>query len=54
QSAVNAALAFPPQQDISKVEEQAKAIKYGHGPGVARHWNAQIRELERSGTDYRT
>ncbi|KPC45769.1 MULTISPECIES: class II aldolase/adducin family protein [Pseudomonas syringae group] len=53
QSAGNAELVFPPREVIAKVEEQAKAIKDGHGPGVARHWNALIRELERSGTDYR-
>ncbi|MFH7618109.1 class II aldolase/adducin family protein, partial [Pseudomonas syringae pv. tagetis] len=54
QSAGNAELLFPPQEGIAKVEEQAKAIKDGHGPGVARDWNALIRELDRRGTDYRT
>ncbi|MEE3917549.1 class II aldolase/adducin family protein [Pseudomonas viridiflava] len=54
QSAGNAELVIPPREVIAKVEEQAKVIKDGHGPGVARHWNALIRELERTGTDYKT
>ena len=54
QSAGNAELVIPPREVIAKVEEQAKVIKDGHGPGVSRHWNALIRELERTGTDYKT
>ncbi|MEE4683385.1 class II aldolase/adducin family protein [Pseudomonas alliivorans] len=54
QSAGNAELVIPPRDVIAKVEEQASVIKDGHGPGVARHWKALIRELERTGTDYKT
>ncbi|RML68430.1 Aldolase II super protein [Pseudomonas syringae pv. syringae] len=54
QSAGNAELVFPPREVIARVEQQAKAIKDGHAPGVARHWNALIRELERNDTDYKT
>ncbi|NWN63577.1 class II aldolase/adducin family protein, partial [Pseudomonas sp. MAFF 301512] len=38
---------------VEKVEQQAKAHASGEGPGVARHWNALIRQLERSDTDYK-
>jgi len=37
---------------VAKVEEQAKVFSSGTGPGVQRHWNALIRELDRHGTDY--
>jgi ribulose-5-phosphate 4-epimerase/fuculose-1-phosphate aldolase len=53
QAAGNAELLFPPEAVVRKVEEQAKAFKNPTGPGVARHWNALIRELERGGTDYK-
>ena len=53
QAAGNAELVFPPQEVVAKVEEQAKAHSSGEGPGVARHWNALIRQLERSDTDYK-
>jgi len=38
---------------VKKVEEQAKVFKSGTGPGVTRHWNALIRELDRQGTVYK-
>ena len=53
QAAGNAALIFPPVDVVEKVEQQAKANASGEGPGVARHWNALIRQLERSDTDYK-
>jgi ribulose-5-phosphate 4-epimerase/fuculose-1-phosphate aldolase len=52
QSAGNVELIFPPAEVIAKVEEQAKVFSNGTGPGVQRHWNALIRELDRHGTDY--
>ncbi|GFM58228.1 class II aldolase [Pseudomonas cichorii] len=54
QAAGNAQLIFPPAEVIATVENQAKAIKDGNGPGVARHWSALIRQLERTDTDYKT
>lgn len=53
QSAGNAQLIFPPREVVEKVEQQAKVFASGEGPGVARHWNALIRQLERSDTDYK-
>ncbi|OPA90342.1 class II aldolase [Pseudomonas fluorescens] len=53
QAAGNAELVFPPQAVVAKVEEQAKAHSSGEGPGVARHWNALIRQLERTDIDYK-
>ncbi|WP_426115135.1 class II aldolase/adducin family protein [Pseudomonas sp. DSP3-2-2] len=53
QSAGNAELIYPPAEVVAKVEEQAKVFSNGHGPGVARHWNALIRELERTDTSYK-
>lgn len=52
QAAGNAELIFPPEEVVKRVEEQAKVLKSGTGPGVTRHWNALIRELDRHGTDY--
>ncbi|WAH55699.1 class II aldolase/adducin family protein [Pseudomonas silvicola] len=53
QGAGNAELVFPPREVVEKVERQAKAFAAGDGPGVARHWNALIRQLERTDTDYK-
>ncbi|CRM16135.1 MULTISPECIES: class II aldolase/adducin family protein [unclassified Pseudomonas] len=53
QAAGNAELIFPPADVVEKVEQQAKVFANGEGPGVARHWNALIRQLERSDTDYK-
>lgn len=53
QAAGNAELIFPPAEVVAKVEQQAKAFASGEGPGVARHWNALIRQLERNDTDYK-
>lgn len=53
QAAGNAQLIFPPREVVEKVEQQAKVFASGEGPGVARHWNALIRQLERSDTDYK-
>ncbi|WP_277964126.1 class II aldolase/adducin family protein [Pseudomonas sp. RIT-To-2] len=53
QGAGNAELVFPPREVVEKVEQQAKAFAAGDGPGVARHWNALIRQLERTDTDYK-
>ena len=53
QAAGNAELIFPPAEVVEKVEQQAKVFASGEGPGVARHWNALIRQLERSDTDYK-
>ncbi|KAI1691202.1 lysR substrate binding domain-containing protein [Ditylenchus destructor] len=44
---------LPAVDVVEKVEQQAKANASGEGPGVARHWNALIRQLERSDTDYK-
>jgi ribulose-5-phosphate 4-epimerase/fuculose-1-phosphate aldolase len=52
QAAGNAELIFPPDEVVKRVEAQASVIKSGTGPGVARHWNALIRELDRHGTSY--
>jgi ribulose-5-phosphate 4-epimerase/fuculose-1-phosphate aldolase len=52
QAAGNAELIFPPDEVVKRVEAQASVIKSGTGPGVARHWNALIRELDRHGTGY--
>lgn len=52
QAAGNAELIFPPEEVVKRVEEQAKVLKSGTGPGVTRHWNALIRELDRHGTAY--
>lgn len=53
QAAGNAQLIFPPREVVEKVEQQAKVFASGEGPCVARHWNALIRQLERSDTDYK-
>jgi ribulose-5-phosphate 4-epimerase/fuculose-1-phosphate aldolase len=53
QAAGNAELIFPPAEVVTKVEKQAEVFKSGDGPGVARHWNALIRQLERSDTEYK-
>ncbi len=53
QAAGNAQLIFPPREVVEKVEQQAKVFASGEGPRVARHWNALIRQLERSDTDYK-
>ncbi len=53
QAAGNVELVFPPREVVEKVEEQAKGHSAGDGPGVARHWNALIRQLERTDTDYK-
>ena len=53
QAAGNAELIFPSADVVAKVEEQAKVFKDGEGPGVARHWNALIRQLERTDIDYK-
>ncbi|RAU47410.1 MULTISPECIES: class II aldolase/adducin family protein [unclassified Pseudomonas] len=53
QAAGNAELIFPPQDVVKKVEDQTKVFHDGNGPGVKRHWNALIRELDRHGTDYK-
>ncbi|AUG02384.1 class II aldolase [Pseudomonas sp. 09C 129] len=53
QASGNAELIFPPAEVVAKVEKQAEAFKSGDGPGVARHWNALIRQLERSDTAYK-
>ncbi|WP_109513061.1 class II aldolase/adducin family protein [Pseudomonas ovata] len=53
QSAGNDELILPPPDVVAKVEEQARVFKDGNGPGVARHWNALIRELDRLGTGYK-
>ena len=49
----NAELIFPPAEVVAKVEKQAEVFKSGDGPGVVRHWNALIRQLERTDTDYK-
>ena len=36
-----------------ETEQQAKVFSNGEGPGVARHWNALVRQLERTDTDYK-
>ena len=53
QAAGNAELLLPPAEVVAKVEKQAEVFKSGTGPGVALHWNALIRQLERSHTDYK-
>ncbi|WP_213880820.1 class II aldolase/adducin family protein [Pseudomonas sp. dw_358] len=53
QAAGNAELVFPPAEVVEKVEQQAKRHSEGTGPGVARHWDALIRQLERSDADYK-
>jgi len=53
QAAGNAELIFPPAEVVTKVEQQAKVFSNGEGPGVARHWNALVRQLERTDTDYK-
>lgn len=53
QAAGNDELIFPPEEVVKRVEKQAERFKDGHGPGVARHWDALIRQLERTDTDYK-
>ncbi|WP_300626709.1 class II aldolase/adducin family protein [Pseudomonas sp.] len=53
QAGGHAALVFPPAEVMARVERQAKVFSRGEGPGVARHWNALIRQLERTDTDYK-
>ncbi|MNF09600.1 aldolase II superfamily protein [compost metagenome] len=53
QAAGNVELIFPPAEVVAKVEKQAEVFKSGDGPGVARHWDALIRQLERSDSDYK-
>ncbi|EIK95449.1 aldolase II superfamily protein [Pseudomonas sp. M47T1] len=53
QAAGNVELVFPPREVVEKVEQQAKGHSSGDGPGVARHWNALIRQLERTDVDYK-
>lgn len=54
QAAGNAKLVFPPAEVVAKVETQAEVFKKGDGPGVERHWNALIRQLERSDSEYKS
>lgn len=53
QAAGNAELIFPPAEVVAKVERQAEPFKRGDGPGVARHWDALVRQLERNGSAYK-
>ncbi|MGE7960305.1 class II aldolase/adducin family protein [Pseudomonas sp. NPDC089530] len=53
QASGNAELIFPPAEVVAKVEKQAEAFKNGDSPSVARHWDALIRQLERSDTAYK-
>lgn len=53
QAAGNAELIFPPAEVVAKVEQQAQVHKRGDGPGVGRHWNALIRQLERTDVEYK-
>lgn len=53
QAAGNEQLLFPPAEVVAKVEQQARRHAEGTGPGVARHWDALIRQLERVDVEYK-
>lgn len=48
QAGGNADLLHAPQAAIEKVREQSARFADGHGPGIQRHWDALIRQLERA------
>jgi ribulose-5-phosphate 4-epimerase/fuculose-1-phosphate aldolase len=53
QAGGNAELIFPATEVVTKVEQQTKAFGDGNGPGVALHWDALIRQLERTDMAYK-
>jgi len=53
QAGGNVELIFPPAEVVAKVEQQAKRHSEGDGPSVTRHWNALIRQLERTDIEYK-
>jgi ribulose-5-phosphate 4-epimerase/fuculose-1-phosphate aldolase len=53
QAGGNADLLFAPQAAIDKVRRQAAQFADGDNPGIARHWDALIRQLNREGEDYK-
>ncbi|QLF94705.1 class II aldolase/adducin family protein [Pseudomonas sp. ABC1] len=53
QAGGNADLLHAPQAAIDKVARQREAFSNGENPGIARHWDALIRQLEREGDAYK-
>ena len=53
QAGGNADLLFAPEAAIEKVKQQTAAFIDGNSPGIARHWDALIRQLDREGDDYK-
>ncbi|MHC6225883.1 class II aldolase/adducin family protein [Pseudomonas sp. X10] len=53
QAGGNAELHLASAEAIEKVHQQSLVFADGHGPGVQRHWDALIRQLEREGLDYK-
>ncbi|NBA98338.1 class II aldolase/adducin family protein [Pseudomonas sp. R5(2019)] len=52
QAGGNADLLFASEQAIEKVREQSAVFSDGRSPGIQRHWDALIRQLDREGLDY--
>ncbi|TBU88865.1 class II aldolase/adducin family protein [Stutzerimonas kirkiae] len=53
QAGGNADLLYASQAAIDKVARQREAFANGDNPGIARHWDALIRQLEREGDGYK-
>ena len=53
QAGGNNDLLHAPEAAIEKVRQQTAAFIDGSNPGIQRHWDALIRQLDREGTDYR-
>ncbi|WP_407316200.1 class II aldolase/adducin family protein [Pseudomonas sp. nanlin1] len=52
QAGGNADLHYAPAAAIDKVRQQSALQASGDGPGIARHWDALIRQLDRQGQGY--
>lgn len=53
QAGGNADLLYAPQDAIEKVKRQSSVYASGENPGIKRHWDALIRQLDRYGEDYK-
>lgn len=53
QAGGNADLLFAPEAAIEKVKQQTAAFLDGNNPGIQRHWDALIRQLDREGDGYK-
>ncbi|MBA1290339.1 class II aldolase/adducin family protein [Pseudomonas japonica] len=53
QAGGNVDLLFAPDAAIEKVRHQTAGLLDGSSPGLQRHWDALIRQLDREGQDYK-